>query len=216
MMSRAGSRGVSGCARWPALEVSDVLTVTCEYTYKRETAVATRGNLGLIRVDEDLGMACRAATAIAGHDPVVCPADRLLVNELHGGVWLRLCQASSISLDSSTPHVPLSFLVIRLRNSMKVASYTAVYGCHRCPYLQVRSGLLKTRTRHGFGARALATRPDAGPVGGLLHWDRDLAVDHLDCVVLLLGHGSILELTGGRGKGARAGTQLARHPLGSA
>ncbi len=60
-------------------------------TYEWESAVAAGGNLGLVGVDEDLGVSGRAAAAIADNDPLVRPLDGLLVDELHGrvGLWLR-------------------------------------------------------------------------------------------------------------------------------
>lgn len=55
-------------------------------TYKRQPAVPARRNLGLVGVDKDLGVAGRAAAAVAGHDAVVGPPHRLLVDELDGCV----------------------------------------------------------------------------------------------------------------------------------
>jgi hypothetical protein len=57
-----------------------------EITYKRQPAVIARRNLGLVRVDEDLGVPGRPAAAVAGHDPVVRPPHGLLVDELDGRV----------------------------------------------------------------------------------------------------------------------------------
>lgn len=68
-------------------------------THKRQAAVVADRDLGLVRVDEDARMASRPAAAVAGHDAVVRPADRLLVDELYGGVGLGLqsCRKTCIS-----------------------------------------------------------------------------------------------------------------------
>lgn len=58
--------------------------------YKRQAAVATNSNLGLVGVDEDSRMTLRATTAIAGNNAVVRPCNGLLVNHLNGGFGLRL------------------------------------------------------------------------------------------------------------------------------
>lgn len=57
---------------------------------KRQAAVATNSNLGLVGVDEDSRMTLRATTAIAGNNAVVRPCNGLLVNHLNGGFGLRL------------------------------------------------------------------------------------------------------------------------------
>lgn len=59
-------------------------------TYKRKTTVCAPANLGLVGVDEDPGVTERAASAVAGDNALVCPADGLLVNEIDSGVWARL------------------------------------------------------------------------------------------------------------------------------
>lgn len=59
-------------------------------TYERKTAVAAGGDLGLVGVDEDLGMAERTATAVTADDSAVGPADGLLVNEFDSGHGLGL------------------------------------------------------------------------------------------------------------------------------
>jgi hypothetical protein len=61
-----------------------------DMTYKRNTAVCAPADLGLIGVDEDPGMTERAASTVAGNDALVCPANRLLVDEFDSGVWARL------------------------------------------------------------------------------------------------------------------------------
>jgi len=59
-------------------------------TYKGSSAVAAHGDLWLVGVDVDLGVAGRAATTVAHDDAVVRPPDGLLVDELHGRVRLWL------------------------------------------------------------------------------------------------------------------------------
>lgn len=65
-------------------------------TYKRQTAVAAGSNLGLVGVDEDLGVAEGTAAAVAADDALLRPADGLLVDELDGshGLGLRSGQHS--------------------------------------------------------------------------------------------------------------------------
>lgn len=72
----------------PLFSASD--TKAWESTYKRKPAVVACSDFGLVGVDEDLGMAQWPATAIAGDNPVLCPAHRLLVDKFNGGVRLRL------------------------------------------------------------------------------------------------------------------------------
>lgn len=59
-------------------------------SYKRMSTVAADGNLGLVGVDKDLGVALGAATAVAGDHALVCPRHGDLVNHFHGGkrLWL--------------------------------------------------------------------------------------------------------------------------------
>lgn len=59
-------------------------------TYKGNSAVSAGGNLGLVGVDEDLGVAERTTAAVTADDLGLCPAHMLLVNELDGGHGLRL------------------------------------------------------------------------------------------------------------------------------
>jgi hypothetical protein len=64
-------------------------------TYERQTAVCAPADLGLICVDEDLGVAEGTAAAIAGNDAVVSPADGLLVDEVDSGIWAGLYTSPS-------------------------------------------------------------------------------------------------------------------------
>lgn len=59
-------------------------------TYEWQAAVVADGNLGLVGVDEDPGVTVRTTASIARHNPVVSPADGLLMDELHGRVGLGL------------------------------------------------------------------------------------------------------------------------------
>ena len=61
-----------------------------EGTYKGQPAVSAGGNLGLVRVDKDPGVASRTTTTVARYDTVVRPPYRLLVDEFDGRVWLWL------------------------------------------------------------------------------------------------------------------------------
>lgn len=72
-----------------------------ELTYKRRAAVVASGNLGLVGVDKDLGVAVGAAAAIADNDTIMSPLNGLLVNHLHCGEGLRL--RIEISLFVSQP-----------------------------------------------------------------------------------------------------------------
>jgi hypothetical protein len=49
-----------------------------------------QGDLGLVGVDEDLGVAERTTATITADNLGLCPADGLSVNELDSGIWLRL------------------------------------------------------------------------------------------------------------------------------
>ena len=59
-------------------------------TYEWNPTVAADGNLWLVGIDEDLGMAQGSSTTITGDDFVVGPPYRLLVNQFDGGVGLGL------------------------------------------------------------------------------------------------------------------------------
>lgn len=61
-----------------------------DVTYEWKTAVCAPADLGLVGVDEDPGMAERAASTIAGNNALVCPANGLLMDEVDGSVWARL------------------------------------------------------------------------------------------------------------------------------
>lgn len=58
--------------------------------YIWDTAVIACCDFGLVGVDEDLRVASRAAAAITGHDAVMRPSDRLLVNHFHSRERLGL------------------------------------------------------------------------------------------------------------------------------
>lgn len=75
---------------FPNLRVQGIRPEYLELTYKRETAVCAPADLGLVGVDEDPGVAERAASTVARNNALVCPADRLLVDEVDSGVWARL------------------------------------------------------------------------------------------------------------------------------
>ena len=70
--------------------------------YKGQTAVVARSNLGLVRVDVDLGMPRWPAAAVAGDDALVRPPHRLLVDELNGRVrlWLFLMKCPILAIPS--------------------------------------------------------------------------------------------------------------------
>jgi hypothetical protein len=75
-------------------------------TYKRQPAVPARRNLGLVRVDKDLGVSRGPAPSVARDHPVVRPPHGLLVDELDGGVrpgLSRIPGKSATNIPSSTP-----------------------------------------------------------------------------------------------------------------
>lgn len=75
------------------LDVSLSVILTHEW---QATVVADR-DLGLVGIDEDTRVSGGTAAAVAGHHTVVCPAHRLLVDELHGGVGLGLRDDGHVS-----------------------------------------------------------------------------------------------------------------------
>lgn len=107
-------------------------------------------------------MASRATTTIASDDAVVCPADGLLVDELNGGVGLRLADklVSNEPQDSTMPE-----------------------GASTRTDLKIEVGLLKARTRHCLLPGSLTPGPDLLSVGSLGQLGGHLA--------LLLGHGGL-------------------------
>lgn len=64
--------------------------------YIWQSAVIACGNLGLVGVDEDLGVSGRAAATVTGNHAVVRPRYLLLVDEFNGGIglWLGNCSVS--------------------------------------------------------------------------------------------------------------------------
>ena len=93
-------------------------------TYKWHSAVAAHGNLGLVGVDEDLGVAGRTATALTCHHTFMCPPHGLLVNHLDRRLRLGLFNGSA----------PAHY---RFRDSGRF-------------YLEVEVGLLETGAGHGL------------------------------------------------------------------
>lgn len=80
-------------------------------TYEGKTAVAAGSNLGLVGVDEDLGVAQGTATAVTADDALFRPADGLSVDELNGsqGLGLRNVSVSCVFIyrycrDHDIPH----------------------------------------------------------------------------------------------------------------
>jgi hypothetical protein len=73
--------------------VSPLAQKNRRWTYKRQPAVTARRDLGLVRVDVNLGVSGRPTASVAGYDPVVRPPHRLLVDELDGSVRPRLFSA---------------------------------------------------------------------------------------------------------------------------
>lgn len=75
-------------------------------TYEWETAVRAPADLRLVHVDEYPWVAERAASAVAGHNAVMGPADGLLVDQIDGGIGARLVlvsvNCSSLLLPAST------------------------------------------------------------------------------------------------------------------
>lgn len=61
-----------------------------EWTYKGDTAVSAGGNLGLVGVDEDLGVAKGTTATVTADDLGLGPADVLSVDEIDSGIGLRL------------------------------------------------------------------------------------------------------------------------------
>lgn len=67
-------------------------------TYVWQSAVAADGNLRLVGIDKDLGVALGTAAAIALDNALVRPADRLLVNHFHCGKRLWLVRSVSVGV----------------------------------------------------------------------------------------------------------------------
>lgn len=98
------SGNASRCSRWCSLACGLVSLLSSENiqflcpsnildvrTYVWQTAVSAWGDLGLVGVDKDSGVSSRATAAVACDNLVVCPPNRLPVNEFNGGLRLRLC-----------------------------------------------------------------------------------------------------------------------------
>lgn len=89
-------------------------------TYEWVSAVAADGDLWLVGVDEDLGVASKTAAAVANHHPVVCPLDWYFVDKLNGCVWLWLENTVSIlphsCFNASRVHAHLKVEVLLLES----------------------------------------------------------------------------------------------------
>lgn len=72
--------------------VSFLSLLLARLTYERKAAVAAWGNLRLVGVDKDSGMALGSTTAIASNNSVVSPPDGLLVDHFHSRFGLGLSQ----------------------------------------------------------------------------------------------------------------------------
>ena len=121
-------------------------------TYEGVAAVAADGDLRLVGVDEDLGVASGAAATLAGDNPAVRPLDRNLVYEHHRRVGLWLPRAISLFL---WPFMCFS----------------------SSSYLFVEVGLFETRAGHGLRTRLLAARPGFHAVGSLVDHGRLVLVN---------------------------------------
>lgn len=143
-------RGAHGGARWPDQVVRNVSGCShvlgraaqrCQ-TYEWQAAVVADSNLGLIGVDEDPGVTVRTTASIARYNPVVSPADGLLVDELHGRVGLGLWKW----LADCDDHDPVSPCLCSIA------------------HLEIEVGLLEARTRHCLLPWPLTSGPDTLPV----------------------------------------------------
>lgn len=119
-------------------------------TYIGSTTVTAHSDFWLVGVDVDLGVASRAATAIARNDAVVRPPDRLLMDEFYGSVRLWLDSAR------------VNFLFpVQLPRPLRVATSWVE------SYLEVKVRLLESRSCHSLRSRTLAPRPHIGAVWSL-------------------------------------------------
>jgi hypothetical protein len=148
----------------------------CEgVTYEWQTAVRAPANLRLIHVDEDPRVAQRTASAVAGYDALVCPADGLLVDEFDGGVGAGLVIEL---LAMPCTNAPSPFLGCRPRT---IPNHTLeIYGE---AYLILHNTLLKPRPTHRNLPRLLAPAPNALIIRRLLRPHalrvRDILLQHL-------------------------------------
>lgn len=118
--------------------------------YEGDTAVSTGCDLGLVSVDEDLGVAEGTTATVTADDSGLCPADRLLVNELNGGHWA--------GLDDQLVSFPM-FLSPRSSDKWSLARHFT-----GSTHLNFHDGLLEARANHGLLARLLASSPGGSTV----------------------------------------------------
>jgi len=137
-------------------------------TYKRQSAVPARRNLGLVRVDEDLGVSRRTTASVAGHDPVVRPLHGLLVDQLDGGVRPGLGSPSVSISSSKNPTNPIrsSFIPGVARSVQKPTCSSKSVCSNRGPVMATARGRwLRDQISARFGACS-ATAVGAGPPEG--------------------------------------------------
>lgn len=63
-----------------------------ESTHKWQSTVRAHVDLRLIHIDEDLRMPQWSSPTVARHNPLVRPADRLLMDQINSGIGSRLSQ----------------------------------------------------------------------------------------------------------------------------
>ena len=96
MKSGEGIRGVFGGARVPAkLSVGRCDSRARGGTHERQATVIADTDLGLVGVDEDSRMARRAAASVTSDYSMVSPPYRLLMDQFHRGIGVRLLKFST-------------------------------------------------------------------------------------------------------------------------
>ena len=69
---------------------SQTYRVGMKSTHKRQSAVSARIDLWLVHIDEDPRMSQWSPSPITRYNSLICPPDRLLVNQFNRGIWPRL------------------------------------------------------------------------------------------------------------------------------
>jgi len=86
------------CLSPTPLAESYLMSTGRQGTYVRHPTVRANGNLRLIHVDENPRMTQWPTAPVAGDAALLCPANRLLVNQLDSRVWSRLHQKYQLPL----------------------------------------------------------------------------------------------------------------------
>jgi hypothetical protein len=169
-----GTRGAFGGVRGPINcqnHANESFIQNERGTYEWKTAVCAPADLGLVHVDEDPWVTERATSSIARHGALVCPANRLLVNEFDRGVWAGLIMSSRQQILHNLYHSSAHISPIHPNSPSHPQNSNPTY-------LILHNTLLKPRPTHGNLPGLLTPAPNALVIRRLLR-PHALSIRHI-------------------------------------